>query len=42
MHKKTLQGFTLVELIVMVVFVRLIPRLLPDDIDTANSRPQIL
>jgi ACR3 family arsenite efflux pump ArsB len=33
---------TLVELIVMVVFVRLIPRLLPDDIDTANSRPQIL
>jgi ACR3 family arsenite efflux pump ArsB len=32
---------TLVELIVMVVFVRLIPRLLPDDIDTANSRPQI-
>lgn len=32
---------TLVELLVMVVFVRLIPRLLPDDIDTANSRPQI-
>ncbi|GAA4186752.1 arsenic resistance protein [Gryllotalpicola kribbensis] len=32
---------TLVELIVMVVFVRLIPRLLPDDIDTANSRPQM-
>lgn len=32
---------TLVELIVMVVFVRLIPQLLPDDIDTANSRPQM-
>ncbi|AZH79061.1 arsenic resistance protein [Microbacterium sp. Y-01] len=32
---------TLVELIVMVVFVRLIPRLLPDDIDTANSRLQM-
>lgn len=32
---------TLIELFVMVVFVRLIPRLLPAHIDTANSRPQI-